>query len=94
MDLTPEGRANYERCIANTHARPLIAQGVRKSTGSFREPAILKCDCGAKLTLSDPMTNRCTCGAFYNGSGQSLCHPSLWGEETGERFDDSGHPVL
>jgi hypothetical protein len=94
VDLAPAGQANYERCVTNTHERPLIAQRILKSIVSYREPAVLKCDCGAHLSLADSMTNECACGAFYNGSGQALCHPSLWGEETGERFDDSGYLVL
>lgn len=59
-----------------------------------REPASGTCDCGRVVYLDDPMTNHCACGAFYNGSGQRLAHPSQWGEETGERFTDYGSEIL
>lgn len=59
-----------------------------------REPAEGECTCGRTVVLDDPMTNECGCGRFYNGSGQALAHPSQWGEETGERFDDRGNQVL
>ena len=51
------------------------------------------CDnCGEKVDLPDAMTNRCDkCGTFYNGSGQRLNPPSMWGEETGESFDSFGN---
>jgi hypothetical protein len=94
VELSPAGRDNYERCVSNTHDRPVFSLGINTCHDSYREPALLKCDCSATLSLADPMTNECSCGRFYNGSGQALCHPSLWGEETGERFDDSGHQVL
>ena len=65
------------------------------SVSRWREPAIGICDgCEQELALSDPMTNRCACGRFYNGSGQALCDPSLWGDETGEQFDNEGRPIL
>jgi hypothetical protein len=54
----------------------------------------ITCACGEELELDDPMTNRCACGQFYNGSGQRLSHPKNWGEETGESFDDFGNYVV
>lgn len=39
----------------------------------------IKCDCGNKVELGDPMTNECQqCGQLYNGSGQRLKDPSKW----------------
>jgi hypothetical protein len=92
--LTPAGQESYQRCISNTHPKPVVRLGIRGWTHEYREPALLLCDCGQQLSLSDGMTNECACRRFYNGSGQSLSHPRHWGEETGERFDDHGHPIL
>lgn len=92
--LSEAGQENYRLCLANAHAKPVVALGVCQWTHRYREPAVLKCDCGRKLSLADAMTNECECGRFYNGSGQSLGHPRGWGEETGERFDNHGHPIL
>ena len=69
-------------------------RGVSKETWFERIPPVLACDCGVSLELEDPMTNRCSCGQLYNGSGQRLSHPSHWGEETGERFADDGSQIL
>ena len=88
--LHPAARENYENCLAAG-----LRGSVRKVDVTHWEPASGQCNgCHAVLVLDDPMTNRCDCGRFYNGSGQELCHPSLWGEETGERFDDDGGPIL
>jgi hypothetical protein len=94
MTQSAPALANYERCVANTHGRPVVFRGIERLESSHREPARLKCDCHRTLALSDPMTNKCDCGRFYNGSGQALSHPRNWGEETGERFDDEGHQIL
>lgn len=90
--LTDANRANYER----TRQDPAFySPQVQTWKNVWYEPATIRCDCGSTLSLDDAMTNRCDrCGQFYNGSGQRLAHPSQWGEETGERFDDNGSPVL
>lgn len=36
------------------------------------EPAVLECDCGSHVELSDPLDNFCECGAVYNMSGQRV----------------------
>lgn len=88
--LTDVAARNYEKCLANSHDRPVAWKGVVPSHRRYRVPARIECGCGSPLELSDAMTNECTCGRLYNGSGQELCHPRLWGEETGEQFDDHG----
>jgi hypothetical protein len=52
-----------------------------------------RCSCGRTVDIDDAMTNSCSCGRLYNGSGQELAHPSQWGEETDERYDDYGREV-
>jgi len=55
---------------------------------SYFEPAVGRCDCGNKVTLSSSWANVCSrCGAEYNGFGQRLASRSQWGEETGEQGD-------
>lgn len=92
-DLPEAARENYARCLSNTHDRKVVPRGVISWTREC-QPALLRCDCGKELELSDSMTNHCGCGRLFNGSGQQLCDPRLWGEETGERFDASGAPIL
>jgi hypothetical protein len=94
QNLSDLGRQNYEKCVSNTHDRKVIARGICDFTSYYHQPALLRCDCGAEFELADSMTNHCECGRMYNGAGQELAHPRLWGEETGERFDDFGQPLL
>jgi hypothetical protein len=55
----------------------------------YFEPAVMRCDCGAEITLSNGMTNGCDrCDREYNGSGQLLASREFWGEETGETVGD------
>jgi hypothetical protein len=63
-------------------------RGVRADRWHYREPAVGRCACGAEVELGG-FTNECDrCGRLYNSGGQELCHPSLWGEETGEHPAD------
>jgi len=57
--------------------------------GNYWEPAIIRCDCGAKVVLENLFTITCdNCDADYNSSGQRLAPRSQWGEETGESYSD------
>lgn len=85
--------ASYAKCLANSHERPVVCKGVMSYRTRHRVPARIECGCGKPLALTDAMTNECGCGRFYNGSGQELCHPRHWGEETGEHFDDHGRYI-
>jgi hypothetical protein len=56
-------------------------------TWQLLEPAVARCDCGARVHLGDSWANECgRCGREYNGSGQLLAPRSQWGWETGEEF--------
>jgi hypothetical protein len=72
----------------------IISRRVYGANNKIVQHTVIECTCGLALELWDPMTNRCECGQFYNGSGQLLAHPRNWGEETGERFDDEGNQIL
>jgi hypothetical protein len=90
--MNEAARDNYDRARANAHlfAEPYVLTLHRH----YYESAVAACSCGRHVTL-DGDTNRCErCGAFYNGGGQRLADPSQWGEETGERFDRFGNPIL
>lgn len=93
--LNEEARKRFEhaRQFGELDGHPLQYLGLEVYTNEYREPAIGLCDvCNAKVVLDeDPC--RCKCGAFYNLSGQRLAHPSQWGEETGERFNDDGQYI-
>lgn len=69
--------------------QPVVDRGIEEWERSYREPALLECDCGEQVWLSHIMTNTCDkCGADYNLSGQRLAPRSQWGEETGESLTD------
>lgn len=67
--------------------RTLEDEGVKCFVWHYRQPAIGECECGREVDLAG-FTNECECGRLYNWAGQELCHPSLWGEETGEHPAD------
>lgn len=87
----PLARESYRKIVENTGE--LVDKGFTTYPHNYWKSAVLKCDCGRELSLDDCMTNECTCGAFYNGSGQRLSDPSNWGEETGESFDSHGRYI-
>ena len=62
---------------------------------TIRHPSIIICNyCRSEVILFDAMTNQCeVCKQFYNGSGQQLAHPSQWGYDTGENFNENGEYV-
>ena len=86
----PAARFNYDWCVKATKMVPEL----RDFDDIERRPMAIRCECGSELELYDPMTNECGCGRFFNGSGQALSHPSNWGKETGESFDDHGTQIL
>lgn len=94
QEMAEPAQESYRKCVTNTHDRKVIFRGVRKFHSKYHQPTLIRCDCGEELELFDAMTNSCDCGRLYNGAGQQLAHPSQWGEETGERFDDFGQPIL
>ena len=62
-----------------------MAKIIKKRQG--HDPAILKCDCGEKVLLTDGLDNLCdVCGACYNLSGQRV-KPS-WDEGVEEPYWD------
>lgn len=85
--LRPTGRANYEACLTGqVGSRKMVDRGVEKREHSYFEPAVCRCDCGARVVLHSSWANDCHCGREYNASGQLLAPRSQWGEETGEQF--------
>ncbi len=91
LPMAPAARVAYRKCLHGTLGRPIVFRGIHRHEQRYRLPAAIECEaCSGEVNLTDPMTNKCECGAFYNGSGQRLTDPSLWGEETGERFDCHG----
>lgn len=63
--------------------------GVKRYEQDVFYDAVGICEvCEDKVTLSDPMTNTCDCGAEYNRSGQRLEHRSLWDGTDGATSPD------
>jgi len=84
--LNPSARENYEKCVSGEF--DVVDKGLVVYRNVYTEPAVLKCDCGAHMSL-DGFTNTCDgCSADYNMSGQRLALRSQWGEETGEYLSD------
>ena len=78
--LNPAAKANHAKCVATGTG------SVRVEHISFWAPAEGKCECGAKVVLSDSWANQCPkCPREFNKSGQLLAPRSQWGEETGEQ---------
>lgn len=88
--LAPEALENYLRCENGTDGIKFVE--VAEYRNRYREPMVIKCYCGQELEVPE-FTNKCDCGRFYNSFGQELCHPSNWGEDTGERFSDEGQYI-
>ena len=84
----PEALENLRKCQNGIYQ--VKSPVVKKYTSHYWESAEIECEsCSATIDLYDAMTNSCDkCGALYNGSGQRLCDPQFWGEETGESLAD------
>lgn len=67
---------------------PWIEQPHAEITATDRidHDGLFECDsCGQRWRDVSRFTLDCPrCGALYNGFGQRLADPSLWGDETGE----------
>lgn len=75
---------NYKACVAGTkfiNDVKMVFIEVKTTNGTVRHEGIGLCDdCGAKVYLTDSLTNTCDCGAEYNMSGQRLRPRSEWEE--------------
>lgn len=90
LPLSEAATASLAHCRA--HPEAFEAPFIQTWQSRWSDPAQGRCECGRTVVLErDP--EECPCGRFYNLSGQALAHPSQWGEETGERFDDHGRYV-
>ena len=84
--LNPAAAANLAKCRARVAAGELVAEYQEFHNVNY-EPAVIRCDCGAKVTLWSSWASGCDrCGVEYNGGGQKLAPRDQWGSETGERF--------
>jgi len=82
----PDAVKNYWKCINGEH--DVIDLGIRECRQRWKEPRLIRCDCGEELETSD-FTNTCPeCGRDYNWNGDLLASRSQWGEETGEHLAD------
>lgn len=95
ININENAIKNYNACTTtgkSMHGEAVIDRGIKESKYEVMEPAILECNCGNHIELDgDECCDKC--GQWYNSSGQALRHPSQWGEETGEYFDDHGHYI-
>ena len=82
LSLRPAAQENYNKIQLGQE--DVIDEGVHITTSWWWEPAVGKCDCGRKLTLSDPLDNFCDCGLCFNSSGQRVTPSS--------ECDDQGNP--
>jgi hypothetical protein len=91
--LSKSAQANLAACLTGEVAgEVVIPLGVREFHRTYTVPALLRCDCGARVQLDSTWANACSgCGREYNGSGQLLAPRWQWGEETGEWF---GNPPV
>jgi hypothetical protein len=90
--LGDEFRTKEEReaAVAEVTAHPdYEGPFLRTYTHSYMEPAVGRCECGASVTLQDPLDNECEeCHRWYNMVGQEVLDPnSALGREA-RAFDD------
>jgi hypothetical protein len=90
--MTPAGLSSLQECRRDEEMEPREYSGptVYRQAHSYWEPASGTCHCGTVVHLHSD-TACPTCGQWYNAVGQELRPPREWGEDTGERFDDTGH---
>jgi hypothetical protein len=87
--LNAAAQANYAACLkGSVNGHKVIDRGIVSRENRYNEPSVIVCvSCRKHVTLNSN-TNRCSCGRYYNLSGQPLSDPSNWGEETGETAAD------
>src|SRR5262245_6611407 len=79
---------SYAYCLA--HPEEFDPPHIRTWTNTYRQPAVLLCDCGTEVELYNPLTNSCSgCSLEYNMSGQRLAPRSQWEDRWDE---DDPHP--
>ena len=77
--LNDGAKQNLIYCLNNTSKFKSI--GKRKHGYSYKEPAVLKCNCSAEFPLINEYLGACECpecGQWYNLFGQELENPSEW----------------
>ncbi len=62
--------------------------GIQVERWSFWDPTIIRCQCGAQVSLESTWLNACDCGRDYDSVGNLLAPRCQWGEETGEHWCD------
>lgn len=71
---------NLRKCQNGQHK--VSAPRIQRSVNRWKEPAVLRCDCGAEVELWDALTNSCEqCDRNYNMSGQKLAPVEQWEAE-------------
>lgn len=65
------GRANLAACLSGS--AEVTGPRLQTFTSSWTEPAVLRCDCGARIPLEGD-TECARCGRLYNSSGQELSY--------------------
>lgn len=76
-EQNPQREENLKKCQDGTYN--VRSCGVQRSSHSYWQPAVGKCQCGRSLELPH-FTNTCTCGLSYNSCGQLLAPRSQWEE--------------
>jgi hypothetical protein len=75
------GRQNFAKCLSgDMDGKPMIALGVIPHVTYWMEPAIIRCDCGADVTLHTDGVQCDQCKQTYNLVGQRLRPESEWEE--------------
>lgn len=69
--LEPEGIVTYNQCVSGKIK--VMPPFVSKEVHTWYSPMIIRCSCGAPVTLNSSFENTCRfCGNSYNGSGQAV----------------------
>jgi hypothetical protein len=78
--LCYEAQQNLDKCIHGEY--PVDKGRIVDISYTYRQAAILECNCGEVIDLEDVLTNECPkCGRLYSGSGESLAPIEQWDPE-------------
>lgn len=81
--MNPCALASLEGC--RNGSIPVTPLELVRTERRILHAAVMRCDCGRKLSLHNLFATACDCGREYGGNGYLLAPRSQWGEETGEQ---------
>lgn len=77
VNQDPVTMASYSQCLKDVRHEKMTGPFRCSEKGSYVQPALAECSCGAELQLADALDNGCdNCGRYYNIVGQEVVPPN------------------